>query len=239
MALTAQHWRLLSNLVNSYDENSNAVLAQQYLLKQHTLPLKIRYKAESYFELWVNLATGTRCLFMKNQDFLGLSKSDQSSLLSRTINHTSSFASTVALKTAKLIDEPGFFHLIIDIFGSGPAQDGYRASELMDSDATILKLILAIIMFSTHDPMFFAQQDLNLFENLRSITNIQDKYADLAWRYLIHKYNYEYAVKFFSKVIRCLLFGIDSLANSVGNTSYTSIVDELSDTTKQCLGIKN
>jgi hypothetical protein len=47
--------------------------------------------------------------------------------------------------------------------------------------------------------------------NIKQILNIQNKYIELTWRYIIYKYDYIRAVQCFSHFIRCI-FAVHDIA---------------------------
>lgn len=235
--LSNDEWRLLSNIKNCYDDQCKIDMARNFLIQQSSVPMKIRFKVESVYELIQQLANSVRSLFERNSDFRSLPSNDQSLLLERTSKHAIGLTSTFTLGASFLYDDPGFDQTIAGIFGDQCISDGKLAYRSLDSDLVIVKLSLTMLMFSTLDCTLRIQNKMNLFTNVYQIQSIQDRYAQLTWKYLIYRYDYYYAVKCFSKLIQGIFAAIRSLEDANDVTGFQMMIDSVTEETKVHLKI--
>ncbi|CAF3424419.1 unnamed protein product [Rotaria sp. Silwood1] len=100
-----------------------------------------------------------------------------------------------------------------------------RAIDQFDSDVTFIKLILAILAFSTINYTVYRKNILINLTNVTAILPIQDLYTDLAWRYLLHKYDHHQAVIRFSNLLRCLFSVNEAIAEAHESQQFMDIID--------------
>ncbi|CAF5097774.1 unnamed protein product, partial [Rotaria sp. Silwood1] len=86
-----------------------------------------------------------------------------------------------------------------------------------------MKLFLAILSFSTT----YTNTSTTTFSSTKQILDIQDRYIELTWKYLLYKYNSNQAVKYFSNLIRCVLAIHDALAKADEVQWFTEEIDFL------------
>ncbi len=203
--LTVDQWNLISNLSHCYDEHTGFSRCERYIREQNNLPLKLRFKCSSMIELFQLLIGDCQLLYQHNGDFLSLPANDRSILLQNTSSYAGTLSSNFVLYKVGLTDYPIYYDAIEIIIRSREGADAARCLRiLLDFDITIMKLFLAILSFSTISYTNYSNTSPVNFSNMKQILRIQDEYIELAWRYLLHKYNYEWAVKCFSNFIRAI-----------------------------------
>ena len=105
-----------------------------------------------------------------------------------------------------LLDNPTLYKSADIIYGSNTLAISNCAVNQFDFDNTLVKLILALLVFSTCNYINYTNiAPINLM-NIKKVLRIQDRYNRLVLRYLIYKYNHERTVLFFSNIIRYLFF---------------------------------
>ncbi|CAF4630254.1 unnamed protein product [Rotaria sp. Silwood2] len=75
--------------------------------------------------------------------------------------------------------------------------------------------------------------------NVKQILNIQDIYVELAWKYLIDRYDYYQSLKCFSNVIRVIFISTDGIHQAQQIEVCINMVDSLTQQTEQTLNIIN
>ena len=201
--LTIDQWTLLSNLLHCYDEHSHFSAAQHYLLEQNQLPPKIRFRWSSVRDILSSLVAGAQQLFEKNKDFLSLSSHDRSLVLQQSIQYTGALGAAIIVQKLQLICCSLFCRAAEGIYGVDAFNDGAQAGSRLDCDVGFVKLALAILMFSSFDHLHYTNPESSNLKDVKAILRIQDNYVELAWRYLIYKYDHQRAVLCFSNMIRC------------------------------------
>ncbi|CAF1178889.1 unnamed protein product, partial [Rotaria sordida] len=223
--LAIDQWNLISNLSHCYDEYSGILLGEHYIREQNLLPLKLRFKSASMIEFFQILLDTSQSIYKNNQDFLSLSEYDRSILLHSTFIYTSILGGQPA--TIELIGNPN------------AAAANKRIAKRMDFDMITMKLFLAIISFSTIRCTIYSNTPLENLSKIKKILDIQNKYIELLWRYLLYKYNFERSVICLSNLIRCLFAINEALAEAYDFQWYTDTIDSLVQQTQQTLNFND
>lgn len=233
--LTVQQWNDLSNISHCYDEYHSLCLAEQTINEQNKLPLKRRFKSTTIADIMQIFASNVERLYTKNGDFLSLSPSNRSILIRRTMLAVASLSCCFLANTSQLLSNSAFYQTMESIYGSTSSHYGQLTAERLDRDIVFVKLIMALMIFSTFDFVNDSQRsNPSCSFDVKSITKIQDRYTELTWRYLIHRYDYQRAVQCFSNLIRSIFTLHLSLA-SVETAQYYQMIDHLVQKTETSL----
>lgn len=197
------------NLIQCYDEHNGFLVIQQYINEQNSLPLKMRYKFTSVNEILTLLMSKSEILFEKNSDFHSLNEKDRCFLIETKFKYVSSLNTCFILHQIGLFDNLVFYRTIEIIFGSFAKLMKKIANDQFNSDIIFIKLAIQILIFSTFDYIYYKNNNLIYFENIKEILSIQNSYIDLTWKYLIYEYDHKYAVNCFSNLIR-YIFSINN-----------------------------
>lgn len=225
--LSIEQWNLLSNLVHCYDEHSGISVADRFVREQNVLPLKSRFKVTPVNDFITSLVGTAHLLFEKNADFLSLSSFDRAHLLRGRVQYVGGIGACFLMHTMGLYTNPGFSRTVKHIYGLATFEGSHRTGAQADSDLVFMKLVFAIVLFSTFDYTVYAGQPSVHFENLRCILKLQDTYIELAWRYLLYKYDHCQAVRCFAKAVRCIFALIDGHVGVDRCEHFTQMVDHV------------
>ncbi|CAF1283122.1 unnamed protein product [Adineta steineri] len=237
--LTVDQWNLISNLSHCYDDHSGLSIGERYVREQHALPPRLRFKTTSMIVFIGTIFNEAQLLYKNNQDFLSLSLEDRSTLLHSTTAHTASLSSNFIFHQIGLMDCPTYYNSLEIITHASLIPTAKRIANRLDFDIIVIKLMLAILSFSTISYTSYSNSPPVNLSNTKLILKIQDTYIDLTWRYLVYKYNYEQAIKCFSDLIRCL-FAINQAMVEIEEIQwYTNMVDSFVQTTEQILIVDN
>jgi hypothetical protein len=233
--LNTNQWNLLSNLIHCYDEHSGLLMGYHFISGQNALPLKLRYKIEPVGEFVTANMSRVQRIFEKNRDCLSLSSQDRLTLLQHTVKHTGCIGATFVLHEIQLLNDPLFYKSSEIIFGSDVMSTIKHITDTFDSDIVFVKLILTIMAFSTTNYTVYTNTPPLILNDIKTILHFQDIYIELAWKYLVYRYNHEQAVKCFCNLIRCL-FNINSTIVEVNRIQeYTNMIDTVVEQTKELL----
>ena len=228
-------WTLLSNLLNCYDEHSGFVDAQRFVAEQNNLPVKFRYKAGPVGDFLTSILNRAQGLFEKNRDFHSLCLGDQSILLRTATMHVASLSVHVILRPAQLMEHPGFYKSHEILFGTDATIFAERLYGQLDPDPVVMKLILAVMAFSTLTYAFYSNSKAENLTNIKQVLRIQDSYIDLLWRYLNFKYSFVQAVLRLNHLMRCIFSIHQALAKAVEVQWYNRVVDNIIEQTEHSL----
>lgn len=202
--LTSDQWTHLSNIVNCYDEFSRESLVHRFIDEQNRLPMKMRFHSSTIHNLFIELANGCENLFMKNADFLQFSSVKRLMMMSIRMKTVSGLSLTFISSTSRLHQTSICREAIDTVFGKKPSDSCVETAKQLDSDVIFVKLMISALIFSTfqyNDSIDNKTMNLN---DIRTMTQIQDRYIDLAWRYMTSKYDEDRAIRSFSSLIRSL-----------------------------------
>jgi len=233
--LDIEQWNLLSNLVHCFDEYNRFSFVKQFIQDQNALPVKLRFKCPLVKDFFTSTKTKIQLVSEKNPDLLLLSPHDRTSLLRTTIKHITSVGGMFVLRQHHLFEYPSFYNSAGLIFGSTAAAFTKYVIDQLDPDDTFIKLILAILSFSTLNYTVYTKFDQTNLINTKAILSIQDIYTELAWRYVLYKYGHHQAVMRFSNLIRCLFYVNDAIVEAHESREFTEMIDSVIKQTEQIL----
>jgi hypothetical protein len=225
--LNADQWNLLSNLVHCFDEYSGFSSVERFIQEQNALPVKLRFKCSSVKDFFTSMMTQIQLVFEKNRDLLSLSPQDRTILFQTTIEHTASVGGMFVLRQHQLFDYASFYNSAEIIFRPTAAAFIRRVINQLDPDDKFIKIIFAILSFSTINYTVYTRFDLTNLTNIKGILSIQHMYTELAWRYILYKYGHHQAVRRFLNLIICLLFAIDAIVEAHESKPFTEIIDSV------------
>ena len=238
-SLTTAQWTLLSNITHAYDEFGGVQIAERFLLNQRALPIKLRFKLESVGEMLAANMGQVQRILERNVNYRSLSGEDRSILLRRSVGQTSCLGATFAVHHSGLLSDPYFSQSAEVIFTEDVMATIIPLTRTFDPDITFLKLLLSILAFSTAHSITSMDNPTRTFHNPRAILQIQDSYVELAWKYMVHKYTYEHAVKRFCHLLR-FLFNVNRTISQVnGVETYRHLIDTVVERTEKILSLKD
>ncbi|CAF3625536.1 unnamed protein product [Rotaria sp. Silwood1] len=204
LRLSIHDWNLLSKITYCYDENSGFSLAKCFLQEHHNLHPKMRYKLGRLNELFLSFIGRAQLFFQNNSHFNSLCSHDRSLLLNNTMKYVGGLGACFIIRQTGLLNDLTIFKSAEIIYSSGILANTSRVINQLNFDSTFFKLLLALIVFSTFNYTYYLNvAPINLMD-IKKVLSIQNMYAELAWRYLIYKYDDKQAVVFFSSFIRSI-----------------------------------
>ena len=237
--MTNDQWDLISNLIHRFDENSDYAFVEQFIQEQNSLPLKLRFKNPSIIDFFTSIMTKTQFVFEKSRDILSLSLHDRTTLLRNTVEYTATIGGIFILHQAKLLDDAFFLKSMEMVFQPTIISFIKRINDQFDTDDTFIKIIFTILSFSTIQYTIYSNSSITNFSNIKQILDIQDTYIELAWRYLLYKYNHEYAVKSFNNFIRSIFTANEGMCIAHEVTWFTQAVHSITQQTEETLSLND
>jgi hypothetical protein len=113
-----------------------------------------------------------------------------------------------------------------------------NANDELDSDSTLVKLMLMVLIFSSHcfnHDNGNIEHDRLLYGTFRLLGS-QNVYLELLWKYMVYRYGYFESVPRFSRLIKTFLCVLKTVANIyTTNQTHQSMVDNIIEKIKQTL----
>lgn len=223
--LGIHEWNTISKLIDSYNEQSELLLVQQFISEQNNIPVKIRYKCGSVRQFILSLLSKTQLLFETNEKFLLLCSHDRSILLHRHMKYIAIIKFIVISQQTDLVEHLTFSRIINSFLRTMIRTIDKCSVILLDFDVVFLQLALLIISFSTFDYTIYENIPANNLINKNTITNAQNMYIELAWRYLLSEYNYQQTIICFSNLVRTIFAVNDIFILMKNEKCFTDIID--------------
>ena len=238
--LTIDQWNKISNLSHCYDEYSGLLIGERFVRQQNALPLKLRLKNTALIDFTGMALNGLQLFYERNQDFVSLSANDRSCLLSNTFKHAGGVCTNFLLHKVGITDYPMYYDAIGKIANPLAAIAAKRLSTQLDFDMIIVKLLLAVLSFSTINFTTYSMNTSSKYlSNIKQVLHIQNTYIELIWRYLLYKYDFKRSVLYFSRLLQCLLTVNEVIVKIEEVQWYTNQTDTLVQQTEQALNLNN
>ncbi|CAF1453109.1 unnamed protein product [Adineta steineri] len=237
--LTSSQWTLLSNLYNSFDESQLSFLGKSLADTHNSLqPVNVTYQrlVENYL---LSLYETTGRYLRLNDDICKLSFSDRSILLHNAANNVSCMASTFIPHHFNLFSLDSFFKIISTMFDDRALSLTLWTMKFINPDIIIFKLALSLFALSKTTYVYSPDISIDSTDS-STIFHIQNKYAEVTWKYLNYRYGWYEAVKHFHSIIYWLMAltmlmcdvqtfsrHVDSIDSLVELTELTFILDDV------------
>jgi len=237
--LSTDQWNLLSNLLHCYDEHSGLSIGFSYMHEQNVLPIKLRFKPTSMMNFFLSAVERVQALYTNNQDSRCLSADDLSTLIQSTMKHTGSLFLNLIIHQIGLTRQDVFYGNMETMVNARTASAINRIQDRLEFDVVVMKLILAILSFSTVKLTVYPQTLARNLGNIKQVLCIQDLYIELTWRYLLYRYDSKHAIVCFSNLIRCLFAVHHGIVIEENLEWYDEKIDSMIEETKKTLVVCN
>ncbi|CAF4625090.1 unnamed protein product, partial [Rotaria sp. Silwood2] len=227
--LTTNQWTLLSNLCNCYNE-SNMILWSQRLIDKYDILQSNYVSFTALIEEHLESIYETAGAYLRfNDDLRHLSSDDRSIMLRSAADNVSCMSGAFIMQYCNLYGLDTYLKAMNVKYGQRTVDLTTRTRKFIDPDVVLVKLSISLFAFSENSCCYYS----NLLDDLTNpihILEIQNKYADVTWKYLLYKYGHYDAMKRFLNLI-LWLSSMNVLA--VHGQSVTTHVKDLDSIIKQ------
>jgi hypothetical protein len=157
-----------------------------------------------------SLISFVRCI----PDFQILTTNEQRSLLERNIEGISGINFIFVTRDSDCMDSSAFLTNIASIYGSEVIPRMKYLQAQLDSDSTLIKLILVIIAFSSNCSALIVPENMHndtLLLGTFRLFGSQNVYVELLWKYMVYRYGYHGTVIRFAYLIKEILYLLDHI----------------------------
>ncbi|CAF4316192.1 unnamed protein product, partial [Adineta steineri] len=237
--LTTSQWTLLSNLYDTFDESQVSLLSKSLVDTHSSLqPTNVTYQrlVENYL---LSIYETTGRYLRLNDDIFELSFTDRSIVLRNAADNVPCMACAFIIHHFDLFSLDSFLKTLTAIYGHRPVSLSLLAMKFIISDIVIFKLALSLFAFSKTTYLYSPNIPVDS-TNSSTLFHIQNKYAEVTWKYLNYRYGWYEAVKHFHSIIYCLMactmlmVPVQSVSTHVDNvdsivelTEVTLILDDV------------
>ena len=171
--------------------------------------------------------SGGQLLLKNNGDLLTFAPIDQATIVQNTTKTSAGFSAALIGSSSKIFEIPVCRETLDSSYGKSAIDACRRAQKRLDADETFVKLMVSSLIFSTFHCTEYGGAEPNTIYDVKRVLRIQDRYIELAWRYMLYKYNHERAVRGFSNLILSLMHLHESLLEAARVEKFNRTVDSL------------
>ncbi|CAF3885609.1 unnamed protein product, partial [Rotaria sordida] len=197
--LITNQWTLLTNLLHCYKESQILPFSQR-LIDAHD-DLKSNYVIYKGLveEFLVSIYKTVEQYLCFNDDLRKLSSNDRSIILRSAADNLCCMSGAFIMQHCHLYGLDAYLKVINEKFGKSPMNIHFWARKFVDPDIVLVKLSLSLFAFSENTCCYYSNTSDNL-TNPIDILEIQNKYVEVTWKYLLYKYGYYNAMKRFLNI---------------------------------------
>ena len=222
---------LLSNLIQNYQESDLLSISHTIKYESDLLgiinPLTLQSLLASFYE------TAGKSL-RSNDDIAHLESHDRSILLHTAVANATCAGGQLIYYNSQLVPYDLVWKYLEGIYGKVASYYQQLSSKFAESDVVIWKLSIALFILSTNTRIFCRHVE-GEYRNLKQILNIQDKYAEVAWKYLLYKYGDKEAIKRYVRMIEWFLSLTVFVQHAYNVDMYVNDVESLVEQTEMAL----
>lgn len=237
--LNTEQWTLLSNLFNSYKE-SQLISIGQRLKNMNNIEKFNKIDYQIVIEEFLTCTYETTGIYLRlNDDLCKLSSNDRSIMLYNAADNLSCMSCAFVMHLCDLFQLDSFLNSMITMYGKRTIDIHRWGMKFIDSDIIIVKLAFSLFAVTTNTYTYTSNFGSNLTNPL-NIFEIQNKYAELTWKYLLYRYNYHQAIKRYVNLIawlealtifmfhaQSLTLHVNDINSLVEQTELTLILDDV------------
>ena len=193
--------------MNTYDEQNLFRRTNDFLQNQFTLPPKIRAKDCHTLNHIGSLFTNIHTFIDHCSLFSSLPIQMRKHLIQRNFNIVGSFNAFFIATEMNIFNNEIYSNYIDNIYGNGYSNSVIQASRRLQTNGTLIKILLMILMHSstcaivTRDP----DEDSQVIFDTKIINHIQNIFVTLLWKYLDYQYGFHEAVTRFLSLVKSIL----------------------------------
>lgn len=208
--LTKDDWILLSNLVHNYDESNMKSICRRWINTNKNVHSSNKFDetlTAEFFQLF--LQTTETCL-RSNGDICALSFNDRSTLVRTGAECVACFSGPFLMHHYRLITCPLFVQMLRNVYGETSVALTFESLKCLDFDRTLMKVAPLLLLFSENTYIFSSRTPSDRI-NSKVIFDIQNRYVEVVWKYLLYNYDIREAIRRFLRLIQFLFSTIRML----------------------------
>jgi len=239
--LTTNEWNLLTNIINTYDEQNLFVQAKDFFQNQFSLPPKIRSKSSNTLNHIGSLFFNTHTFIDRCPLFYSLPSHFRKQLIKRNLSTIGSFNGFYLAKEMNIFENEIYSKYIDNIYGNGYSNSVICASKRLQDNGILIKIMLMILIFSSNSAVVKIDQSENIqiIFNIKLLIYIQDIFVTLLWKYLIYQYGFNEATLRFLSLIKSILDLIQRMNEGSKTQKHWTMVKNIIERTTCSLNIED
>ena len=199
-------WTLFSNLIHIYQETKLLAVGQQLVALGNSMESNPLIYEQRVFHFLASIYQTSGDYLHANRDLCRLSSTDRSIILRSAADNVTCVGAIFAIHQCRLFDLDMFSKAMNKTYGERTIELHRQAAKFIDTDLVLIKLALSLFAVSECTSFYSpSSSSSTMFTNTRAILRIQNKYAEVTWKYLLYRHGHSQAVKIFLNVTRWFL----------------------------------
>ena len=227
-SLNDSQQNLLSNLIQNYPESELLSISQTIKYENDSLgiinPSTLQSLLASFYE------TAGKSL-RSNADIAHLESHDRSILLHTAVANATCASGQLICHHFQLTQYDRVWKHLEDIYGEIARYYKQLSVKFAESNVVIWKLSMALLVLSTNTRIFCRNVE-GEYQDITEILKIQDKYAEILWKYLLYEYGSSEAIKRYVRMIEWFLSLTVFMEHAYDVDMYVNDVESLVEQTE-------
>ena len=199
-------WTLLSNLIHIYQETKLLATGQQLMALGNSMESTPLIYEQRVLHFLASVYQTSGDYLHANGDLRQLSSNDRSIILRSAADNVTCVGAIFAIHQCRLFDLDIFTKSMNTTYGERTVELYRWAAQFIDTDPVLIKLALSLFAVSGCTSFYSpSSPSSTMFTDTRAILRIQNKYAEVTWKYLLYRHGHCQAVKTFLNVTRWFL----------------------------------
>ncbi|CAF2908293.1 unnamed protein product [Rotaria sp. Silwood2] len=169
-----------------------------------------------------------------NHDISRLCSNDRSVLLHTAADNITCLGEVFIFYHCDLINHKTLMNLLDIQYGKTTMKYQRWATTFSPSGIVLFKLAVSLFAFSSNARALHGDISIE-FDNINQILEIQNKYAELTWKYLSYKYGYCQAIRRFINLIQWFLSISTFMSYAHNAPTYVNDIESLIEETELML----
>ena len=237
--LTSNQWTLLSNLLNCYNDYKLLLYGQRLMDACNNLQFTNIIDPILIGEYLSSIYDTTGIYLHSNYDICQLPFDDRTILLRGAANNVASTIAAFGATYFHLLSLEPILNIMLNMYGRRIVDIHRWAMKFLDPDIVLIKLAISIFALSETTYSYLPDISTHLTNPLL-ILEIQNRYVEITWKYLLYRYGHYQAVKrflnltlWFNALILFMYYGqsitthVNDINSLIEQTEITLILDDV------------
>ena len=231
-SLDVSQWALLSNLIQNYQDAQSLSISEMIRSENDSLGFVNRSSFQSLLTSFYETAGKS---LRSNADIAHLESDDRSILPHTAAINVTCASGQLIYNNAQLLNYDLVCKFLEEIYGEIAIYYRQLSLKFTESDVIIRKLSIALFGLLTNTRIFCRRNIQGEYQDITEILKIQDKYAEVLWKYLLYKYGCSEAIRRYVRMIEWFLSLTIFMQYTYGIDAYVNDVESLVEQTEMAL----
>ncbi|UJR36654.1 hypothetical protein I4U23_029371 [Adineta vaga] len=239
--LTLDEWNLLSNIIHAYDEHSFSPQSKIFFQNQFSLPFKLRCKDSGVLNHIGSLFSTSNTFIECCPLFQSLPSNIRHILIKRNLAAIGSHNGLFVCKEMNVFENEIYSKLIDHIYGNDYSNQIIQASQRLDQNGILIKIMLMIMIFLNNCTIVLDDfsENFHLQIHPEILLCRENSIVTMLWKYLIYQYGFREATLRYACLVKCILDMIQRMGAGLNKRRHWIMVDNIMEQKTRLLSLKD